>query len=123
MPQPSSLAEFAAHVGTRFRVATESVGVLELELIDAVVLPSRAVPPGVRVDPFSLGFRGPFAPGLPQRIHTLDHDVLGTLALFLVPIGPEGMRSGRSIRRCSTEVTGEATPARPVARRPFPEAH
>lgn len=35
---------------------------------------------------FSLYFHGPPAALLPQGIHLLEHDVLGTLALFLVPI-------------------------------------
>src|SRR4051794_32263931 len=90
MPQPSSLAEFVEDVGTKFRVATDSEAAVELELIDASALPGRPAPPGVREDPFSLLFRGPFAPGLTQMIHTLDHETLGTMAIFLVPIGPEG---------------------------------
>ncbi len=90
MPQPSTLPDFMVHVGTKFRVAAGFESALELELIDAVALPSRPAPPGVREDPFSLGFRGPFAPALPQTIHTLEHAALGTLTLFLVPIGPEG---------------------------------
>lgn len=38
--------------------------------------------------PFSLRFRGPDSPTLPQRIYRLEHAELGALELFLVPIGP-----------------------------------
>ncbi len=47
-----------------------------------------------RRDPYSLVFRGPATPVLPQRIYRLRHDGMGDFELFLVPIGPdsEGMR-------------------------------
>ena len=35
---------------------------------------------------FSLHFRGPATPELPQRIYRLQHSELGTLEIFLVPI-------------------------------------
>ncbi len=35
---------------------------------------------------FSLHFRGPATPVLPQRIYRLDHPELGALEIFLVPI-------------------------------------
>ena len=35
---------------------------------------------------FSLHFRGPHLPALPQRIYRLEHGQLGTLDIFLVPI-------------------------------------
>jgi hypothetical protein len=42
---------------------------------------------------FSLHFRGPASPALSQRIYRLSHPQLGTLEIFLVPIGrdPGGM--------------------------------
>ena len=33
-------------------------------------------------------FRGPLAPVMPQRIYPLAHETLGSLELFIVPIGP-----------------------------------
>lgn len=39
--------------------------------------------------PFSLIFHGPLSPGLPQHIYTLEHDALGKLDVFIVPLGPE----------------------------------
>ena len=35
---------------------------------------------------FSLHFRGPYLPALPQRTYRLEHGQLGRLELFLVPI-------------------------------------
>ena len=35
---------------------------------------------------FSLHFRGPRTPALPQRIYRLEHPQLGALDIFLVPI-------------------------------------
>jgi|SRR6185295_4802489 len=46
--------------------------------------------PGPRQEPFSAYFRGPRAPVLPQQIYPMKHDHLGTLEIFLVPIGPDG---------------------------------
>lgn len=44
--------------------------------------------------PFSLVFTGPFEPVMPQRIYRLEHQAVGALELFLVPIG----RKERAIR-------------------------
>jgi hypothetical protein len=42
------------------------------------------------LEQFSLLFRGPVTPVLSQRIHTLQHERLGQVELFLVPLGPDG---------------------------------
>jgi hypothetical protein len=87
---------FAAHLGTHFHLTLTDGPGLSLELLDVtpwqpqtgdtVQAPRRA--------PFSVLFRGPMTPILPQRIYTLEHLHLGTFELFLVPIGPDqsGMR-------------------------------
>lgn len=46
--------------------------------------------PAAPREPFSLVFRGPAEPALAQAIQPLRHPRLGTLALFLVPIGADG---------------------------------
>ena len=38
---------------------------------------------------FSLVFRGAMEPVLEQRIYTLENDNLGSLEIFMVPIGPD----------------------------------
>jgi hypothetical protein len=60
-------------------------GGLELELVDARALTAQAAD-GFRT-PFRLEFRGPTEPLLEQRIHRLEHESLGTLEIFLVPVG------------------------------------
>ena len=40
--------------------------------------------------PFSLVFVGPARFVLPQQTYRVEHDSLGELDLFLVPIGPNG---------------------------------
>ncbi|HUQ05932.1 MAG TPA: hypothetical protein VM261_25695 [Kofleriaceae bacterium] len=88
----SATAEtFAPHVGSRFALALTD-GVLELELLGVEALP--AAPSSPR-PPFALRFRTPAVPGhLPQGTYALAHAVLGTLEIFLVPLGADavGMR-------------------------------
>jgi len=89
-----TLDTFAPHLGSRFALAV-SDGILELEL--CAVEPLRASPHAPRA-PFALQFRTPDVPDvtwhLPQRIYALAHPVLGTLEIFLVPLGADvgGMR-------------------------------
>jgi hypothetical protein len=80
------LADFAQWLGAEFRVADESGREVALELVEAKCLPARRGAP--RPEPFSLIFRGSPDRPLDQRIHTMEHDQLGRLGLFLVPIGP-----------------------------------
>lgn len=91
-----TVSVFGEHIGTAFRVHPESGGTLNIELIEATSLTSRTVATRApaRREPFSLLFRGPAEPALPQRIYSFEHDTLGRFELFLVPIGPDekGMR-------------------------------
>lgn len=80
--------DFADRVGETFRLEAPS-GPLPLTLLEATSL-ARGENPGPRRSPFSLVFRGPFQPALPQRIWPLEHAALGRLEIFLVPIGPDG---------------------------------
>ncbi len=50
------------------------------------IVPSDGV---LQREPFALLFRAPRQPALPQRIYPLVHDRLGTLELFLVPVGED----------------------------------
>jgi hypothetical protein len=81
------LADFAACVGERFGVQVDGRS-LELALLEAEALAPAAPRPGGR-RPFSLVFRGPRAPVLPQRVYRLESARLGALEIFLVPIGPD----------------------------------
>ena len=86
MLEDFTLATFKERVGDTFRVS-ESAGVLELELIEATAGIARPHAGG-RV-PFSILFRGPLEPVLPQGIYPFEHDQLGAFELFIVPLGPD----------------------------------
>lgn len=73
-------ADFAALRGDRFRIASQ----FDAELVEVTEI---AREPGGRA-PFSLVFQGGPSPPLPQRIHRVEHEQLGALEIFLVPIGP-----------------------------------
>ncbi|MEW6021171.1 MAG: hypothetical protein AB1807_03415 [Pseudomonadota bacterium] len=79
-PQPT-LSAIAAVCNSAFTVS--GLDGLALTLYEA--LPLAGAAPDEHH--FSLGFRGPAAPQLEQGTYTLDHAVLGTLAIFLVPVG------------------------------------
>ena len=65
-----------------------SDGIIELRLAEVQGSTERTA--RMEREPFSLIFRGPLRPILPQRIYTLENDALGSLEIFLVPLGPEG---------------------------------
>jgi hypothetical protein len=87
---------FEGRVGQEFEMDTGRPGPVRVELIEASQ--GSAVgwqgPDGQERVPFSLVFRGPTGPVVPQGTHRLRHGEVGELDLFLVPIGPdsEGMR-------------------------------
>jgi len=88
---------FAGHVGEGFDVTVGDEGpAVPMELIEATVgsQPGGKGPDGQERLQFSLVFRGPVTPVLPQSTYQISNAELGELELFLVPIGPdtEGMR-------------------------------
>jgi hypothetical protein len=100
-----TLQTFAPHLGESFRLRlpprpdADPPAPLDLRLIEATDLSPGGAPrdasgeagtPGARRAPFSVVFRGPPAPVLPQRIYRLEHGRIGAFELFLVPIGPDG---------------------------------
>ena len=80
MSQLPAYAAFAEQVGANFALATPA-GTLTLTLVSADRHPA---PPDF--ESFTLLFRGPSSPQLPQAIYPLQHDTLGAVDLFLVPI-------------------------------------
>jgi len=72
-------------VGTRFSIDLDGQ-LCELVLTNAAkVMESEAA--RLARNPFSLHFTGPAEPFLPQRTYPMHHEKLGTLEIFLVPIG------------------------------------
>jgi hypothetical protein len=87
--------DFVPLVGEVFTI-TENGLRLELELQET--RPQNPDAPAAdaagKRAPFSLMFRGPADPVLPQRIYRLDHDALGPLEIFLVPVGRDEAGTG-----------------------------
>ncbi|MDX6680264.1 MAG: hypothetical protein QOG94_303 [Solirubrobacteraceae bacterium] len=77
-----TLATFEPLVAETFAVVVQPA-TIELVLESATTLGAR---PGGR-DPFTLVFRGPPEPLLPQATYTFEHADLGVLEIFIVPIG------------------------------------
>ncbi len=77
---------FAGRIGERFS-ATDTP--LELIEVTQSTEPGGRGPEGQERLQFSLVFRGPSEPVLPQAIYTLQHDDFDELELFLVPIGSD----------------------------------
>ena len=73
--------DFEPHSGESFRI---SPGELELTLVEVKRI-GKALREG---GAFSLLFVSAPGPFLPQAIYALAHPVMGTLQLFLVPLGP-----------------------------------
>ena len=91
--------DFDPYVGQAFQLVPGPDQMVPLELVEVTALPARPIPsyqqgkgPSMkwREFPFSMVFRGPRVPPLPQRMYTLVHDQMGTInGLFLVPIGED----------------------------------
>lgn len=73
---------FAENLNTKFRISLGPSKTAELELIE--VLGTLATP---RQEQFSIFFRGPLDYLLPQSIYHMEHDRMGELDLFIVPVG------------------------------------
>jgi len=82
---------FDAHVGSRFAMRIDAERTIDLELVETGTIPTR---PDASRAGFSLRFRAAERGHVPQRIYLLEHAVLGSLEIFLVPAGPDeiGMR-------------------------------
>ena len=77
-------ADFAALRGDRFRVDPDGAPEFDTELVEVTEI-SRAPGPPV---PFSLVFEGGPKRTLPQRLYRVQHEQLGKLEIFLVPVAP-----------------------------------
>jgi hypothetical protein len=83
-----SRSAFAGCVGNTFRIRASEDRAETVTLIEVQELGSS----GPR-EQFSVIFRGGQGDHLPQRIYRMEHEELGLMDLFLVPVGPddEGM--------------------------------
>ena len=88
-----SREEFAAHAGEVFSIALDENAGIDLtltEVTDVGPKTTREALDAGRTAPFSVVFRGPAEPLLPQATYRLSHATLSDFDLFLVPIGPDG---------------------------------
>jgi hypothetical protein len=77
--------DFTPLHGDRFRIAPDDAEPFEVELVEVTKIPRE---PGGRA-PFSIEFQGGPNPPLPQRAYRVEHDTLGAIEIFLVPIAAD----------------------------------
>ncbi len=83
--------DFLPYLNRTFYICLEGVEPISLELVRVMETGQRLGPESRQ--PFSLHFLGPVSPQyLLQHIYRLEHEELGELDLFLVPLGPEAGR-------------------------------
>lgn len=80
--------DFSDKVGDLFAIGEEGLPAIPLTLIEAEPLPERMAKRGAR-SPFSLIFLGKDPRVLPQRLYRLEHQGMGALTIFLVPVGKD----------------------------------
>ncbi|WP_028652990.1 DUF6916 family protein [Nocardioides halotolerans] len=87
---------FEGRVGEEFVVSAYDGPSVRTELVEAVESdrPGGAGPDGAPRSQFSLVFRGPVGPVLPQATHRVEHAELDPMDVFLVPVGsgPDGVQ-------------------------------
>jgi len=84
MAEQFTMEMFAPQAGSKFTMPCGNTGAVELTLDSINDLGSSA-----RHIQFSMVFSGPQNAPLKQGIYRLEHGALGTLNLFLVPIGKD----------------------------------
>ena len=89
MPDRSLVFEdFVDKVGDVFPISEEGVPAIPLILREAEPLNPATGLPGVR-PPFSLVFLAKDPRVLPQRLYRMEHEELGELSIFLVPVAKD----------------------------------
>jgi hypothetical protein len=81
--------EFSKYVNTIFSINLDEQSAVELELVQVKGYMNR---PGDAegMERFSVFFKGPTQPFLTQNTYSLSNEGMGTIDLFLVPIGRDG---------------------------------
>ena len=82
MLEALTIDDFRPLLDDRFRIAPDDAPSFEVQLVEVTEIPRE---PGGRA-PFSLVFEGGPNPPLPQRIYHVEHEKLGELDIFLVPV-------------------------------------
>ena len=85
-------AQFSEYLNTTFWISLGTWNTLELELVAVNELKQSAAakePTKAKRESFSLIFKGPKNTPLKQDTYTIKHHNLGTLMIFLVPMGKD----------------------------------
>ena len=84
-------SSFEEHLNTPFLIHYGGQAPLEAVLFEVKLHEPHD---GPRKQPFSLYFRSSQRGALPQAIYQVEHEKMGPMEIFLVPIGPDaqGMR-------------------------------
>lgn len=80
-----TINDFADKIGNTFKIKFE--GDVEVDLTLAKVEPGKYKTPSTTREPFSLLFNGPESMRLSQGAFPLENEALGTLPIFIVPVG------------------------------------
>jgi hypothetical protein len=90
MPERLNEETFTKQLGTKFRVRLEVEGAPEIELTLDEVEPFPTLSHSRSdLERFSAYFYGPGDFFLPQRIYRLEHEQMGELDIFLVPVSQD----------------------------------
>jgi len=81
-------AEFSNHLNTNFQFDCGPYGHIDLKLVEVKTYLSN---PGDQtgLERFSLYFRGPAQPMLDQRAYPVNHEAMGPMHIFIVPLQPD----------------------------------
>jgi len=82
-------ADFTPYLNTPFQVRLNDTESATITLTDVSEKSSEFLAPGAGRLPFALHFHGRHRGHLPQQIWRLEHETLGVLDIFLVPLGPD----------------------------------
>jgi hypothetical protein len=81
-------ADFSPYLNQAFHLHQEGMNIVSLELVEVMEIGS-ATRPEARM-PFSIQFLGPIGPQyLAQGTYCLEHEHMGALDVFIVPLGPQ----------------------------------
>lgn len=82
---------FQEALNDKFVLRANPTESLDLQLVAVNDLTARLVnTKGLNRTPFSLHFRGPRTPWAQQHTYRLENEKMGSLEMFLVPVGPDG---------------------------------
>jgi hypothetical protein len=91
-----TVEHFESCVGQVFTIHYDPEQTLETTLAEVIKLGPEppADKPSKRRRAFSVLFQGPMTPIMQQGIYTIDNSTLGSLDIFIVPLGPDSEQQG-----------------------------